>query len=149
MQSSCITGTTFLSELCDCRQQLHAAQQLILEEEAGIVLYLDQEGRDHGLVEKVAQLDLIARGADTVDAASSRGRSIDLRRYHDARYILRELIGDRAIRLLTNNPAKLQSMRSEGIRIDKRLSLEVIPTDGNREYLRVKKERMGHILRHV
>jgi len=149
IQSSCLTGSTFLSELCDCRQQLHAALGRVVEDGAGVVLYLDQEGRSHGLVEKVAQLDLIAGGADTVEAARARGKDVDLRDYTDAVRILDELLGDRRVRMLTNNPTKLASIERAGIRVAQRLPLEVPPTDGNRDYLRVKKRRMGHLLEHV
>jgi 3,4-dihydroxy 2-butanone 4-phosphate synthase/GTP cyclohydrolase II len=146
IQSSCLTGTAFLAELCDCRQQLHAAMSEIAEEGTGIVLYLDQEGRSHGLVEKTAQLDLIAGGADTVDAARARGKDLDLRRYDEAAEILRSLIGDRPIRLLTNNPEKLSRVEDAGVKVIERLPLETVPTPGNQSYLRTKKERMGHLL---
>lgn len=117
--------------------------------EGGIVLYLAQEGRSHGLTEKVAQLALIAEGYDTVDAAKLRGKEGDLRRYHDAASILAHLLGDRPIRLLTNNPTKLACVQEAGIAVAERLPLEIDPTDGNREYLRVKKQRMGHLLESV
>jgi 3,4-dihydroxy 2-butanone 4-phosphate synthase/GTP cyclohydrolase II len=149
IQSSCLTGTAFHAELCDCRQQLHESMRLVAEAGSGVVLYLDQEGRSHGLVEKVAQLDLIADGYDTVDAAAMRGREGDLRRYHDAAAMLDHLIGDRPIRLLTNNPTKLACVQEAGITVDERLPIEVGPTDGNRAYLKVKKHRMGHLLERV
>lgn len=146
IQSSCLTGTAFLAELCDCRQQLHEAMERIVEEGAGVVLYLDQEGRSHGLVEKVAQLDLIAGGSDTVDAARSRGKDIDLRRYDAAGAILRELIGEQPIRLMSNNPEKIRRIEEAGIVVGRRMPLETVPTPGNRDYLHVKKSRMGHLL---
>jgi 3,4-dihydroxy 2-butanone 4-phosphate synthase / GTP cyclohydrolase II len=149
VQSSCITGSTLLSELCDCRQQFHEAMRRVVEEEAGVVLYLDQEGRSHGLVEKVAQLDLIAQGADTIEAARQRGKDYDLRSYRHAALILRQLIGTDPIRLLTNNPTKIAGMERAGVRIGRRVPLEVTPTSGNLEYLRVKKARMGHLLENV
>lgn len=149
VQSSCVTGSTLLSELCDCRQQLHEAMRRVVEEGAGIVLYLDQEGRSHGLVEKVAQLDLIARGADTVEAARQRGRDSDLRDYEHAAHILDMLIGSRPIRLLTNNPVKIAGMERAGIQVAERLAIETAPTHGNLEYLRTKKKRMGHLLENI
>lgn len=149
IQSSCLTGTAFLAELCDCRQQLHLAMERVVKEGAGVVLYLDQEGRSHGLVEKVAQLDLIAGGADTVDAARTRGKDVDLRRYDEAASILRDVVGARPIRLLTNNPEKLERVVAEGVKIAERVALETEPTSGNTEYLRVKKARMGHLLSRV
>ncbi len=149
IQSSCLTGTAFLAELCDCRQQLHEAMERIVSEGSGVVLYLDQEGRSHGLVEKVAQLDLIAGGSDTVDAARTRGKDVDLRRYDDAAVMLRGLVGERSIRLLTNNPEKLERVVAVGIVVSARVPLETEPTPGNQEYLRVKKTRMGHQLTRV
>jgi 3,4-dihydroxy 2-butanone 4-phosphate synthase / GTP cyclohydrolase II len=149
IQSACLTGTALLAELCDCRQQLHEAMRRIAADGTGIVLYLDQEGRSHGLVEKVAQLDLIAHGSDTVDAARSRGKDVDLRRYDEAAAILGGLIGDRPIRLLTNNPEKLARVETAGVKVMERVSLETPPTPGNRKYLRTKKERLGHMLTNV
>ena len=110
---------------------------------SGVVLYLDQEGRSHGLVEKVSQLDLITKGSNTVDAPALRGLKGDLRRYDDAATILRALIGDVPIRLLTNNPTKIQGLQEVGVEVAERVPLETIPTEGNREYLRVKKQRMA------
>ena len=149
IQSACLTGTAFLAELCDCRQQLHEALRRIAAEGTGIVVYLDQEGRSHGIVEKVAQLDLIAGGADTVDAARSRGKDVDLRRYDAAAAIVRTIAGNRPIRLLTNNPEKLQGVVAAGVSVAGRVPLEVDPTPGNRAYLTVKKQRMGHLLTRV
>lgn len=149
IQSSCLTGTAFLAQLCDCRQQLQEAMRTVASEGAGIVLYLDQEGRCHGLIEKVAQLDLIAQGADTVEAAQARGRDVDLRRYGDAVAILRELIGHKPIRLLTNNPQKLERVGEAGVTVIARVPLETKPTAGNRDYLRVKRDRMGHLLTRI
>jgi 3,4-dihydroxy 2-butanone 4-phosphate synthase/GTP cyclohydrolase II len=149
IQSSCLTGSAFLAELCDCRQQLHEAMRLVSADGNGIVVYLDQEGRGHGLVEKVAQLDMITKGSDTVDAPALRGLAGDLRRYEDAAAILETLIGPAAIRLLTNNPTKITGMRDAGVVIAERVPLETPPTEGNRTYLRVKKTRMGHLLEQV
>lgn len=114
-----------------------------------MLLYLDQEGRSHGLVEKVAQLDLISQGLDTVEAAAQRGRAADLRTYDDAAAILRALVGATSYRLLTNNPAKLALAEQAGIGIEHRVQIEPPPTSGNREYLRTKKLKMGHLLESV
>ena len=149
VQSACLTGCAFLAELCDCRQQLHEAMRLVAEEGSGVIVHLDQEGRGHGLVEKVAQLDLIARGSNTVDAPALRGLKGDLRRYHDAAAMLDALVGTVPIRLLTNNPTKITGLRDAGVVIAERLPLETVPTDGNRQYLRIKKARMGHLLERV
>jgi GTP cyclohydrolase II len=149
IQSACLTGSAFLAELCDCRQQLHESMRRIVANGAGIVVYMDQEGRGHGLVEKVAQLDLIAAGADTADAPALRGLRGDLRTYEDAAAILHELLGERAVRLMTNNPTKLLGVREAGVRVLERVPIETAPTAGNREYLRVKKLKLGHILEQV
>lgn len=149
VQSACLTGSAFLAELCDCRQQLHEAMSIVAREGCGVVLYLDQEGRGHGLVEKVAQLALITEGSDTVEAPALRGLRGDVRTYDDAARILRALGVDTPIRLLTNNPAKITGMRDAGVRIAERVPLETDPTDGNRQYLQVKKARMGHLLERV
>ena len=149
VQSACLTGSAFLAELCDCRQQLHEAMRIVADAGSGVVLHLDQEGRGHGLVEKVAQLDLITRGSDTVEAPALRGLKGDLRRYEDAAVILGVLLGPRPVRVLTNNPSKLTGLRDAGVEIAGRVPLETAPTDGNREYLRIKKERMGHLLERV
>jgi 3,4-dihydroxy 2-butanone 4-phosphate synthase / GTP cyclohydrolase II len=146
IQSSCITGTALLAELCDCRQQLHEAMRLIETDGLGVVVYLAQEGRSHGLVEKVAQLELIAAGADTVDAAEARGQEVDLRRYDHGAIILRSILGTTPIRLLTNNPEKLVGVEAAGLTVAERIPLETEPTPGNRDYLRTKRDRLGHIL---
>ncbi|MEA2492158.1 MAG: 3,4-dihydroxy 2-butanone 4-phosphate synthase / cyclohydrolase [Thermoleophilaceae bacterium] len=146
IQSACLTGVAFHSVLCDCRQQLEEAVARIVDEGAGVVLYLDQEGRGHGLVEKVAQLALIAEGADTVEAAALRGVEGDVRSFEDARAILRELVDDAPVRLLTNNPEKMRRVTNVGIEVVERVPIETEPTDGNRAYLLVKKLHMGHLL---
>lgn len=146
VQSSCITGTAFLAHLCDCRQQLHMAMEVIQGEPAGLVLYLDQEGRAHGLVEKLAQLRLINSGLDTLDAALARGFGPDLRTYEQAAWIIRLLAGEGPIRLLSNNPTKIRGLRDEGIEIVEDLRLETAPTPTNFNYLKVKRDRMGHLL---
>lgn len=146
VQSSCLTGTGFLAQLCDCRQQLQLAMSLIAGEPGGCLLYLDQEGRSHGLVEKVAQLRLIADGLDTVEAADVRGRGPDLRDYGQAGWMLEHLLGSPPIRLLTNSPEKEAGLRASGVSIAEVVSLETPPTPGNVGYLRVKRDRMGHRL---
>jgi 3,4-dihydroxy 2-butanone 4-phosphate synthase/GTP cyclohydrolase II len=135
-----------MAELCDCRQQLHESMRLVVEGGGGIVLYLDQEGRSHGLVEKVSQLELIAQGSDTVEAPALRGLQGDVRDYAAAATIIELLVGRRAIRLMTNNPTKLIGVREAGIEVIERLPIETPPTHGNYDYLRVKKTRMGHLL---
>lgn len=149
IQSSCLTGTAFGAVLCDCAQQLEFALRRVAAEGSGVVLYLDQECRGHGLVEKVAQLSVISRGSDTVDAAEVRGVQPDIRDYAEAGQVLRHLLGDRPVRLMTNNPAKMRGVMDAGVTVVERIPLETSPTDGNRAYLLVKKVRMGHLLTQV
>jgi 3,4-dihydroxy 2-butanone 4-phosphate synthase/GTP cyclohydrolase II len=150
IQSSCLTGTSFGALLCDCRQQLHEALRLIAREGSGCVIYLDQEGRGHGLVEKIRHIADIAAGSDTVEAALRRGVPPDARDYDHAASILKAVVGTpRPIRLLTNNPEKIARLEASGVQVGERLSIETEPTDGNREYLLVKKRRMGHLLTRV
>jgi 3,4-dihydroxy 2-butanone 4-phosphate synthase / GTP cyclohydrolase II len=150
VQSSCLTGTAFHAVLCDCRQQLETALGVIAREGTGCVIYLAQEGRSHGLVEKINHLKAISQGADTVDAALERGVDPDLRCYDVVRPILDDLLGGvRPIRLLTNNPHKLLGIEEAGVPVAERVALETSPTPDNLEYLRVKKRRMGHLLTQV
>jgi 3,4-dihydroxy 2-butanone 4-phosphate synthase/GTP cyclohydrolase II len=149
IQSSCLTGTAFGAVLCDCAQQLDLAFRRVAAEQSGVVLYLDQEGRGHGLVEKVAQLSAISRGSDTVDAAEVRGVRPDVRDYAEAGQMLRHLLGERPVRLMTNNPAKMRGVMDAGVRVAERIPLETSPTEGNRAYLLVKKDRMGHLFTQV
>ncbi|HZN13084.1 MAG TPA: GTP cyclohydrolase II [Acidimicrobiales bacterium] len=147
VQSSCLTGTAFLAHLCDCRQQLHLAMERVATEDAGVILYMDQEGRGHGLVEKLAQLKLINTGLDTLEAAVARGYGPDPRTYEQAAFVLDVLVGaGRPIRLLSNNPTKMGGLRANGVVIGEDVRLETEPTPTNFHYLRVKQEKMGHIL---
>ena len=146
LQSSCITGTAFHARLCDCRQQLHMSMEIIQGEEDGIVLYMAQEGRDHGLVEKLAQLNQIMGGLDTLDAALVRGFGPDKRDYEQGAWIIKELRGEGPVRLLSNNPKKVRGLRDLGIDVKEDLRLETEPTPGNYDYLKVKAERMGHLM---
>ena len=147
VQSACLTGTALLAELCDCRQQLHAALRLVSKSEhGGCVLYLDQEGRGHGLREKVEQLALINQGLDTVEAAVSRGRGPDLRDWSEAAVILEDLIGRVPVRLLTNNPSKTAGLIRAGVRVAEEVAIQTRVTNGNRSYLISKRDKMGHRL---
>ena len=147
VQSSCLTGTAMHAELCDCRQQLHMALQLVATApEGGCVIYLDQEGRGHGLVSKVAQLALIGRGLDTVEAATAHGEPADVRRWDEAVVIVKDLIGDKPVRLLTNNPSKAKGLAEAGLIIAAESPIQAPVTAGNRAYLQVKRDKMGHRL---
>ncbi len=147
-QSACITGTAFHAVLCDCRQQLHASLELI-HESGGMVVYLDQEGRGHGTVEKVAQLGEIAAGANTFEAALRRGVEPDVRSFDQAVYIVHDVLGPVSVRLLTNNPDKLARVQSAGLEVIERVPIEPDPTPANQSYLLTKKELMGHLLTKV
>lgn len=146
VQSSCITGTTFLAKLCDCRQQLHLALERIAQHGSGCVVYLDQEGRDHGLVEKVEQLSLIVGGLDTLAAAQERNKQADLRTYEDAAMILGELLGKKPLDMMTNNPEKMDGLAKAGVEVARRVPIETEPTSDNLDYLFVKRTKMGHLL---
>ncbi len=148
VHSECLTGDLFASMRCDCGAQLEASLDAIADEGRGLVLYLRQEGRGIGLIEKIAAYELQEQGFDTVEANLELGHPEDARTYDAARDMLRDL-GVRSMRLLTNNPGKVEALRALGFDITQRVPLEIEPHAGNRAYLRTKKERMGHELRHV
>jgi GTP cyclohydrolase II len=145
LQSACLTGTAFHAVLCDCRQQLEAALTLIHRCGNGIVLYLDQEGRAHGLVEKVRQLSLIATGQANTATAAGDHRQPDVRSYEQAAAVLDMLLPGRSVRLLTNNPLKMQALLRLGYEVE-REPIETSPTPDNAAYLRAKRDFMGHLL---
>lgn len=145
IHSECLTGDILHSRRCDCGAQLEEALLRIEEEGQGIVLYLRQEGRGIGLIDKIAAYALQEQGLDTVDANLKLGHPEDARSYEAARDILKDL-GVASVRLLTNNPHKVESLRELGFAISERVPHEVDAHDHNRDYLRTKKERMGHRL---
>lgn len=149
VQSACVTATALGAVGCDCADQMNEALRLLSDEGAGIALYLDQEGMGHGLVEKVFHFREINKGADTYEAALRRGVDPDVRDYAEAAAMLHELIGDRSIRLLTNNPEKEARLRQAGVTIWESVPLETEPTDANRGYLQVKKLKLHHRLTKV
>ena len=130
---------------CDCREQLDLALRRIAEEGQGVVLYLRQEGRGIGLGNKIRAYALQDEGHDTVEANTQLGFEPDLRRYHVASAMLEDL-GVRSVALMTNNPAKVQALREDGIEVSRRVAHLVEPHDHNRGYLDTKRERMGHLL---
>jgi GTP cyclohydrolase II len=149
VQSSCLTGTAFGAVLCDCRPQFEESLRRVTAEGEGCVLYLAQEGRSYGLVEKVRQLSLITRGLATTATAAGYGQLPDLRTYDNAFAMLDDVLGGlRTIRLLTNNPKKITAFEVAGYTLE-RVPLEVPSTDDNRAYLRAKKQEMGHLLTRV
>jgi len=147
--SQCLTGDAFGSRRCDCGDQLHQAMTMIEKEGAGVVLYiLNHEGRGIGLAAKIQAYAMQDKGADTVEANTRLGFKPDQRDYGIGAQILVAL-GVRRIRLITNNPRKFIGLAGYGLEIVDRVSLEIPPNTDNAEYLRTKKEKMGHILEMV
>ena len=148
VHSSCMTGDIFGSRRCECGEQLHLAMQTIEKEGRGAVVYLNQEGRAIGLMEKVKAYKLQEGGLDTVDANIRLGHKADERDYGVGAEILRQ-IGIRKMRLLSNNPVKRVGLEAYGIEIIESVPLEVKPNPYNIDYMRTKKKRMGHDLHQV
>lgn len=146
MHSSCMTGDIFGSRRCDCGEQLHKSMQLIEKEGKGMIVYLNQEGRGIGLMNKIAAYKLQEEGEDTVDANIHLGFRADERDYGVGAQILRDL-GVSKIRLITNNPVKRVGLEGYGLEIIENVGIEIAPNPFNERYLRTKKERMGHLLK--
>ena len=144
VHSECMTGDVFGSKRCDCGQQLHKAMELIQQEGRGVVLYMRQEGRGIGLINKLKTYVLQEQGCDTVEANIKLGFQPDLREYWIGAQILRDL-GVKSLRLMTNNPNKVYGLDGFGLRVAERVPIEVEPQQYDRFYLQTKKDKMGHI----
>lgn len=144
LQSSCITSTALKVALCDCAAQLTLAFERIATEHQGVIVYLDQEGRGHGLFEKVITMAAMANGATTVTAFTNRGLLADLRSFAVAATILDALDVGRTVRLLTNNPDKIKAVIDSGRTVE-RLPLWTEPTEATRRYLECKRAELGHL----
>ena len=148
VHSSCMTGDIFGSKRCDCGEQLHKALSFIEKQERGVVIYLNQEGRGIGLMEKMKAYKLQENGMDTVEANICLGHKADERDYGVGASILHEL-GVKKMRLLTNNPMKRVGLEGYGLEIVENVPLEVQPNEYNKFYMHTKKEKMGHNLHNV
>jgi len=145
IHSACLTGDVFGSRRCDCGEQLDQALALIAAAPAGVLLYLAQEGRGIGLLNKLRAYHLQDNGLDTVEANLRLGFPADRRDYAVAAQMLGDL-GVQRVRLLTNNPAKVQALQRYGLTVVERVPLQVPPNPANRAYLRTKREKLGHYL---
>src|SRR5215213_10107269 len=144
MHSKCLTGDVFHSMRCDCGWQLHTAMRMIAEAGRGVIVYLDQEGRGIGLLNKLKAYELQDRGADTVEANEQLGFKPDLRNYGIGAQILLDL-GLKSIRPITNNPRKMVGLEGYGLRLGERVPIVQPAHDENAEYLRTKRDKLGHL----
>lgn len=148
VHSECLTGDVLGSQRCDCGEQLHRAMAMIEREGRGVVLYMRQEGRGIGLVNKLKAYELQDKGRDTVEANLELGFKADLRDYGIGAQILISL-GIRKLRLLTNNPKKLIGLQGYGIDVVERVAIEAVATQTNKRYLKTKRDKLGHLLENL
>jgi 3,4-dihydroxy 2-butanone 4-phosphate synthase/GTP cyclohydrolase II len=145
IHSQCLTGDVFGSTKCDCGRQLHQTMQMINQEGRGAIVYQQQEGRGIGIVNKIRAYALQDQGADTVEANVRLGLEVDLREYKQCAEILYDL-GLCKVKVISNNPLKLRALEESGMKIVERVSIEVDATENAADYLRTKKEKLGHLL---
>ena len=145
VHSQCLTGDVFGSYRCDCGPQLHAAMGMVQSEGKGVILYLPQEGRGIGLINKLQAYKLQEEGADTVEANHKLGFKADLRDYGMGAQML-YMLGVRRMRLMTNNPRKIVGVQGHGLEVTERIPLEIQSNPGNKKYMQTKKRKLGHIL---
>jgi 3,4-dihydroxy 2-butanone 4-phosphate synthase / GTP cyclohydrolase II len=145
IHSQCLTGDVFGSTKCDCGPQLHTTMQMIQQEGRGAIVYQQQEGRGIGIINKIRAYALQDEGADTVEANEQLGLEVDSRNYKQCSEVLFDL-GLCRVRVISNNPLKLQALEEAGLKIIERVSIQVEPTEKAANYLRTKKEKLGHLL---
>ncbi len=145
IHSECHTGDIWFSLRCDCREQLEASLNYVNSQERGVIIYLRQEGRGIGLLNKLKAYDLQDQGLDTVDANNHLGFPTDARSYEAAAEIIR-LLGIESVALITNNPEKIKGLRMNRITVTDRIPVVIRSNLHNKRYLRTKKERLGHLL---
>ena len=145
VHSQCLTGDVFGSTKCDCGQQLRKSMALIEREGSGVIVYQQQEGRGIGIINKIRAYALQDEGADTIEANEKLGLAVDLRCYEQCAEILRDLEVN-SVRLMSNNPEKIRTLEEMGLEVVERISLVTRATNAARNYLRTKKEKMGHLL---
>jgi len=148
IHSQCLTGDVFGSGRCDCGAQLHLALEKIAARGAGVLIYQLQEGRGIGLMNKLLAYELQDSGHDTVEANRHLGFEADHRNYDLCADVLRS-IGVTSVRLMSNNPQKIEALERAGIRVAERVPIEIPPSDGTKNYLKTKKAKLGHLLSKV
>jgi 3,4-dihydroxy 2-butanone 4-phosphate synthase/GTP cyclohydrolase II len=145
IHSQCLTGDVFASTKCDCGEQLHQTMRMIAQEGRGAIVYQQQEGRGIGILNKIRAYSLQDKGADTVEANEQLGLAVDLRDYKQCAEVLFDL-GLCKVRVISNNPLKLQALEEAGLRIAERVSIQVEEPEKAGRYLRTKKEKLGHLI---
>ena len=146
IHSQCLTGDALFSLRCDCGPQLAMALERIASEGRGMVIYMAQEGRGIGLVNKIRAYELQDEGLNTVEANEKLGFAADERDYSYCKEMLSS-VGVSSVRLMTNNPAKIKGLEDVGIQVSERIAIETLPTKENKSYLEVKSKQMGHMLK--